>query len=46
MLLEHEMAERETRRLARARAGAGLPPDKRLSELRLRRGAGASPRRT
>lgn len=32
-LLEHEMAERETRRLARARADSQLPPGKSLSEF-------------
>jgi len=31
VLLEHEMGERETRRLARARADSHLPPDKTLS---------------
>jgi DNA replication protein DnaC len=30
-LLGHEMAERETRRLARARADSGLPPGKSLA---------------
>jgi DNA replication protein DnaC len=32
-LLEHEMAERETRRLARARVDSQLPPGKSLSEF-------------
>ncbi len=32
-LLGHEMAERETRRLARARADSGLPPGKSLAEF-------------
>lgn len=32
-LLAHEMAERETRRLARARADSQLPPGKSLSEF-------------
>lgn len=32
-LLEHEMAERETRRLARARADSQLPPGKSLAEF-------------
>lgn len=32
-LLEHEMTERETRRLARARADSQLPPGKSLSEF-------------
>ena len=31
LLFEHEMAERETRRLARHRAESNLPPDKQLS---------------
>ncbi len=31
VLLEHEMGERETRRLARARADSNLPADKILS---------------
>ena len=33
MLLGHEMAERETRRLARARADSQLPPGKNLDEF-------------
>lgn len=32
-LLGHEMAERETRRLARARADSGLPPGKSLTDF-------------
>jgi DNA replication protein DnaC len=32
-LLGHEMAERETRRLARARADSGLPPGKSLAQF-------------
>lgn len=32
-LCEHEMAERETRRIDRHRAESGLPPDKRLSSF-------------
>lgn len=32
-LLGHEMAERETRRLARARADSGLPPGKTLTQF-------------
>eukprot|EP01041_Mallomonas_annulata_P021358 gene21358-41387_t len=32
-LLGHEMAERETRRLARARADSGLPPGKTLAQF-------------
>ena len=32
-LLEHEMAERETRRIERLRAESGLSPDKRLSSF-------------
>jgi DNA replication protein DnaC len=33
ILLEHEMAERETRRIDRPRAESGLSPDKRLSSF-------------
>jgi DNA replication protein DnaC len=33
MLLEHELAERETRRIDRHRAESGLSPDKRLSSF-------------
>ncbi len=33
MLLEHELAERETRRMDRHRAESGLSPDKRLSSF-------------
>ena len=32
-LCEHEMNERETRRIDRHRAESGLPPDKRLSDF-------------
>ena len=39
-LLGHEMAERETRRLARARADSQLPPGKGLA---VRRPAGCGP---
>jgi len=33
VLLEHEVAERETRRLARHRAGSDLPPDKSIESF-------------